>query len=95
MLRAGAGGTVVEVRVIPRAATSALAGERAGALVVRLAAPPVDGKANDALIAFLAGVFAVPARRVTLVHGHTSRQKRVLIAGLSIDDARRRLGIAA
>jgi uncharacterized protein (TIGR00251 family) len=95
MLRAGPGGTLVEVRVIPRASTSALAGERAGALVVRLAAPPVDGKANDALVAFLAGVLAIPARRVALVHGHTSRQKRVLVQGLSIDDVRRRLGVAA
>jgi uncharacterized protein len=93
MLRAGPGGTLVEVRVIPRASTSALAGERGGALVVRLAAPPVDGKANDALVAFLASAFAVPARRVTLVHGHTSRQKRVLVEGLSVDEVRRRIGV--
>lgn len=95
MLREGPGGTLVEVRVIPRASTSALAGERAGALVVRLAAPPVDGKANEALVGFLAGVFGVPARRVALVYGHTSRQKRVLVEGLSLDEVRRRLGVPA
>lgn len=95
MLRAGTGGTSVEVRVIPRASTSALAGERAGALVVRLAAPPVDGKANDALIAFLAGVLDVPSRRLAITHGHTSRQKRVLVEGLSVDEVRHRLGVTA
>lgn len=91
MLRDGPGGTYVEVRVVPRASTSTLAGERDGALLVRLAAPPVDGRANDALIAFLAAAFDVPRRRVTLVHGETSRRKRVLIAGLTPAAVRRRL----
>ena len=58
---------------------------------MRLAAPPVDGKANEALVAFLAAVFDVPKRRVTLVHGETSRHKRVLVEGLSVEAARRRL----
>lgn len=91
MLREGPGGTYVEVRVVPRASASTLAGERDGALLVRLAAPPVDGKANEALVAFLAAVFDVPKRRVTLVHGETSRHKRVLVEGLSVEAARRRL----
>lgn len=91
MLREGPGGTYVEVRVVPRASSSLLAGERDGALVVRLAAPPVDGKANEALEAFLAGVVDLPKRRVRLVHGATSRHKRVLIEGLTPEDVRRRL----
>lgn len=91
MLREGPGGTYVEVRVIPRASRTALAGERDGALVVRLAAPPVDGKANAALLAFLARTLDLPPRRVSLVHGDAARQKRVLIAGLTLDDVRRRL----
>lgn len=95
MLREGPGGTYLEVRVVPRASTSALAGERDGALVIRLAAPPVDGKANDALVAFLAAVFDLPKRRVLLVHGDTSRRKRVLLDGLTIDDVRRRLDVPA
>ena len=91
MVREGPGGTYVEVRVIPRASRSALAGERDGALVVRLAAPPVDGRANAALVDFLADTLDLPRRRVLLVHGDTSRQKRVLVEGLRPDDVRRRL----
>ena len=91
MVREGPGGTYVEVRVIPRAARSALAGERDGALVVRLAAPPVDGRANVALVDFLAEALGLPKRRISLVHGDTSRQKRVLVEGLPPDDVRRRL----
>ena len=84
-----------KVRVIPRASRSALAGERDGALVVRLAAPPVDGRANAALVDFLAGVLDLPKRRVSLVHGDTSRQKRVLVEGLLPADVRRRLASPA
>ncbi len=91
MVREGPGGTYVEVRVIARASRSALAGEREGSLVVRLAAPPVDGRANAALLAFLADALDLPKRCVSLVHGDTSRQKRVLVAGLAPDDVRRRL----
>ena len=83
MMREGPGGTVVEVRVIPRAAKSALAGERDGAVLVRLAAPPVDGQANDALLVFLAGVLGVPRRALSIVHGDKARQKRVLVAGMA------------
>ncbi|MBP7776604.1 MAG: DUF167 domain-containing protein [Acidobacteria bacterium] len=91
MVREGPGGTYVEVRVVPRASRSALAGEREGALVVRLAAPPVDGRANAALVAFLADTLDLPKRRVSLVHGDTSRQKRVLVEGLAPADVRQRL----
>lgn len=71
------------VRVVPRAGRSAIAGVRGEALLVRLAAAPVDGAANDALIAFLAEVFTRPRRDITLVSGHASRDKRIAIAGLS------------
>jgi uncharacterized protein (TIGR00251 family) len=91
MLREGPGGTYLEVRVVPRAARSLVAGERDGALLVRLAAPPVDGKANDALVTVLADAVDVPKRHVQLVQGATSRHKRVLIEGLSPEDVRRRL----
>lgn len=91
MVREGPGGTYVEVRVIPRASRSAVAGERDGALVVRLAAPPVDGRANAALVAFVADTLDLPRRRVLLVHGDTSRQKRLLIEGLAPEQVRQRL----
>jgi len=76
---------VLAVRVIPRARRTFVDGERAGAILIRLAAPPVDGAANDALVTFLAATLGVPRRAVTILAGHTSRDKRVEIAG--IDDA--------
>lgn len=91
MVREGQGGTLVEVRVIPRAATSALAGRRDGALLIRLNAPPVDGQANAALVAFLATVLRVPARTLSIVAGAKTRQKRVLVAGLRPDQVTDRL----
>lgn len=72
---------VLEVRVQPRAARSEIAGLHAGRLRIRLQAPPVDGRANAALVDFLAGVFAVPRARVVLEHGHAGRDKRVRIVG--------------
>jgi uncharacterized protein (TIGR00251 family) len=80
------------VRVVPRAGRTAIAGTRGDALLVRLAAAPVDGAANDALIACLAGAFDRPKRDVTLVSGHTSRDKRVAIAGLTQAQVAARLG---
>ena len=58
-----------------------MAGLHGEALKVRLAAPPVEGKANEALVAFLAGRFAVPKRNVSIVSGEHSREKRVEIVG--------------
>jgi uncharacterized protein len=79
------GGIVLAVRVLPRSSKSAVAGTRHGALLVRLAAPPVDGAANDALIALLAALFERPKRDVTIVSGHTSRDKRVAVSGVTRD----------
>lgn len=84
-------GCVLQVRVIPRAARTALDGVRGQALLVRLAAPPVDGAANDALLRFLADLFDVPRRSVSLIAGDRARDKRVRIEGLTRDDAARRL----
>jgi hypothetical protein len=90
-LARGASGVTFAVRVVPRAGRTGVAGTRGDALLVRLSAPPVDGAANDALLVFLAGLFDRPKRDVTLVSGHTSRQKRVEIAGLTEDQVRARL----
>jgi uncharacterized protein len=70
----------MDVRVIPRAGRTMTAGIRDGALLVRLAAPPVDGAANDALIAFLATILGQPKRDITIVSGAQSRSKRVRVA---------------
>jgi uncharacterized protein len=88
---AGPAGATFAVRVVPRAGKTAIAGARGDALLVRLAAAPVDGAANDALIAFLAELFARPKRDVTLVAGHSSRHKRVAIAGVPPDEVATRL----
>ncbi len=77
------GGCVISIRVIPRARRSELAGERESSLLIRLAAPPVEGAANDALIAFLSELLDAPKRAVTIVSGERAREKRVRIAGLS------------
>jgi hypothetical protein len=69
-----------------------VAGLRGTALLVRLAAAPVEGAANDALITFLAGLFDRPRRDVTLVSGQKGRDKRVAIAGLSEQQISTRLG---
>ena len=79
------------VRVVPRAGRTAVAGMRGDALVVRLAAAPVDGAANEALIAFLAEVFGRPKRDFTIRSGHTSRDKRIHIAGASEADITARI----
>jgi uncharacterized protein len=86
-------GTCIRIRVYvqPRASTTELAGLHGDALKIRLAAPPVDGAANDALIAFLAKQLGVPRSRVALVAGATSRAKIVVVEGISPGAAARRL----
>jgi uncharacterized protein (TIGR00251 family) len=81
LIRQTSAGVVLDVRVIPRAKRTEAAGLRNGALLVRLAAPPVDGAANTALVAFLASTLGVPSRAVQLLSGERGRQKRILIAG--------------
>lgn len=70
---------VVSIHVQPGAKRTEVVGTHGDALKVRLAAPPVDGKANDELIRFLAGAFGVPRQQVELIAGSTSRSKRVRI----------------
>jgi uncharacterized protein (TIGR00251 family) len=77
----------LEIRVIPRAGRSELAGLRDGAVLVRLAAAPVDGAANAALISLLSAALGIPRRDITIVSGERSRTKRVRIAGLDRDQA--------
>jgi uncharacterized protein (TIGR00251 family) len=69
------------VRLQPRARRAEVVGERAGAIVIRVTAPPVDGKANAALCAFVAARAGVPPSRVSVVRGQTSRDKVVRVEG--------------
>lgn len=78
----------VHVHVQPRASRSEVVGTFGAALKVRLLAPPVDGAANDALVALLAKELAVPRRDVRIVHGSTSRAKVVEIDGTTADAVR-------
>jgi len=75
---------VLTLHVQPGAARTEVAGVHGDALKVRLAAPPVAGKANAELLRFLAEVFGVSRRNVTLVRGDTSRRKIVRIARPSV-----------
>ena len=84
--------TVLNVRVTPRAGRNAITSERASStLLVKLAAAPVDGAANDALIALLAKALGLPRRAIRIVSGDRSRNKRVEIDGLAFDEITRRL----
>jgi uncharacterized protein (TIGR00251 family) len=84
-------GAILSIKVIPRAGRTALAGTRDGSLLVRLAAAPVDGAANAALIAFLAATLGIPRSRVVLIAGDKSRTKRVKVIGMSAAAIRARL----
>jgi hypothetical protein len=88
-----AGGVRLAIRVQPRAARSEVAGLHGDRIRIRLAAPPVDGAANDALVRFLAEALGVPARAVTITGGLASRSKTVLATGVSPAEAAARLGI--
>ena len=77
----------LEIRVIPRAGRSGFAGLRDGALLVKLAAAPVDGAANDELIALIARTLKIPKRDITIVTGERSRTKRIRIAGIDREQA--------
>ncbi|MCX5944904.1 MAG: DUF167 domain-containing protein [Cyanobacteria bacterium] len=81
----------VAIRVQPRSSSDAVAGERQGAIVIRLKAPPVDGEANGALLRFIASKLGVRQRDVTLVRGSTSRHKWIEVASMGAEQARQAL----
>lgn len=81
----------LSVRLQPRAARDEVAGERDGRLLIRVKAPPVDGRANEALIALIAKRAGVPKRDVELIRGHASRDKVVRVSGLDAAALRRAL----
>ncbi|NUR53815.1 MAG: DUF167 domain-containing protein [Acidobacteria bacterium] len=78
--------TIVSIRVIPRSPRTRVDGMRGGAFLIRLSAPPLEGAANDALVAFLADTLDLPRSRIRIVSGEKSRDKRVGVSGL--DEAR-------
>jgi uncharacterized protein (TIGR00251 family) len=76
------------IRVQPRARRSEVAGEREGAVVIRVTAPPVDGRANEAVCRLICKRLNVPRGAVSIVRGESARDKLVRIEGLSTDEAR-------
>ncbi len=80
------------VRLTPRASRDGIAGWEGDVLRVRVTAPPIEGRANDALIRLLARALDVPTSRLRVVRGQTQRNKVVAVEGLSGEDVRGRLG---
>jgi uncharacterized protein len=85
------GSALVRVRLQPRAHGDEIVGERAGALLVRVSAPPLDGRANEALCRLLAKAAGVARGRVSVVRGASARDKVVRLEGLGAAALRERL----
>lgn len=89
MIQADAGGVVADVWVVAGASRDEVVGTHGGALRVRTAQPRQGGRANAAVVVLVADVLGAPSARV--VAGHRGRRKRLLVEGVSIESARRRL----
>jgi uncharacterized protein len=87
-------GVIVSVHAQPGAKRPEVAGVHGDALKIRIAAAPVEGKANDALMAYLAGKLGVPRKSVMLVSGETARRKRLHIVGVDAESVAEKLGMA-
>ena len=87
-------GATFSVRVHPRARRNAITGALGDALKLSLTAPPAEGRANQAVIEFLAEVLRLPRSSVTIAAGHTSRNKVVRVSGLSASTVAERLAAA-
>jgi uncharacterized protein (TIGR00251 family) len=85
------GAVMFSVKVVPRASKNQIAGVEGDAIKVRLNAPPVEGKTNDMLIAFLADALGVRRAQVEIVTGHSSRHKVVRVRGVSVQEVERKL----
>jgi hypothetical protein len=81
------------IKAIPNAPRNEIVGWLGDALKVKVHAPPVEGKANDALCEFIADSLELPRRAVAVARGDTSRQKLLRIAGLSLADVKSKLGV--
>ena len=87
------GGCLIRLHIQPRASRTEIAGRHGDALKLRIAAPPVDGEANEAVVRFLADRLGVPRSAVILERGASSRAKTVRIVGVEADVAAAALGV--
>jgi uncharacterized protein (TIGR00251 family) len=85
-------GVSFSVKVHPGAKKNAITGELGDALKISVTAPPVEGRANEACIEFLAKVLKVPRSSVTIASGQSSRNKVIRVVGLSAEELRNRIG---
>ena len=83
----------IRVRLTPRAAREQIAPGEGDSFLVRVTAPPVDGRANAALCRLIAGLAGVPPSAVDVVRGHTGRDKTVRVEGVEAPVLRRALGL--
>ena len=93
-LKESATGVSFAVKVHPRAHKEAITGVIGDALKLALTAPPVDGKANQAVIEFFADLFAISRSSVTIASGETSRNKIIRVSGISAEQVRQKLQVA-
>ena len=87
-----ADGVVLNVKAQPRSSKAGVDGILGDAVKVRISCAPVDGKANRELVETLADVFGLPKSRVVFKSGETSKQKRILLAGVSVETVRKVVG---
>jgi hypothetical protein len=87
-------GVTFAIKVQPRARKNAITGTVGDALKLALTAPPVEGKANQAVIEFFADFFEIPRSSVSIASGETSRNKLIRISGISAQRVRERLAAA-
>ena len=86
-------GVLLPVRAVPRASKNEIQGVHGDALKVRLQAPPVEGKANQALIRFLSEALDISRSQISIAAGETGRNKAVLITGISKIELLKRLSL--
>lgn len=84
-------GVTIDVRVTPRSSANSIAGLKEDRLVIKLASPPVEGRANKELLKFLGKVLDKAPSSITIVRGGSSREKTLHVAGLDAETARRLL----
>ena len=87
-------GVLLHVHAQPGARRNGVIGERAGAVRVAVTAPPDKGKANAAILEVLAEALGMKASQLALISGETSRRKRILLGGLTVEEADRRIASA-
>jgi uncharacterized protein (TIGR00251 family) len=85
------GMVTLTIKIVPRARKNQIAGIEGDALKIRLNAPPVEGKANDALVEFLAKTLGIARAQIEIVAGHTARRKIVRVRGISAREVEARM----